>query len=254
MLAKILAGGLIVGLFSSIFGGKAVEIIRPDFSNTINKAVHFSNGVSLSYEVPGNLSNLMGFAEGYKDGSPRSFEVSLEDQQGFSQVRWRTAKSIEGAMWKYLGDKKKGLGGELGGLNFDLSLNQYQDDSLKSYIFQAYETYLNGPNGSNTEIRESEMGDGATDEELGDWIAYAPDKIEHRDISGTYFLFWPQRNEQRGYEFIYYVLPLNEQLFVSFRFQYSANGSSDQEYSEHTSMILEDIDAFMQRVVVSAKK
>lgn len=254
MLGNILAGGLIVGLFSMIIGAKEVDITRPDFSNVINKAIHFSNGVSLSYEIPGNLSTQMGFAKGYIEGSPRTFNVSLEDQEGFSQIRWRFARSIEGAMWSYLGDKDKGVGGELGGLNFDLSLNQFQGDSLEVHILQAYEKYLNGPNGSNTEIRESEMGEGATDEELGDWIAYAPSKIEQREVSGTTFLYWPQRNEQRGYEFVYYVLPLNEKLFVSFRFQYSVNGKSDQEVSEHTSMVLEDIETFMQRMVVSVKK
>lgn len=251
LVVKLITGGVIVGLFSLFFGAKEVETVRPDFTNVINKAVHFGNGVSLSYEIPGNLSSLMDFGQGYMKDSPRTFDVSLDDRQGFSQDRWRMAKSIDGAMWSYLGDKKRGLGGELGGLNFDLSLNQYQGDSLESHIFQSYETYLNGPNGSNTEIRESEMADGASDEELGNWIAYAPSKVERREIAGAAFLYWPQSNEQRGYEFIYYVLPLNEKFFVSFRFQYSANANDDQEYAENISMIREDIDTFMQRVVVS---
>ncbi|MFC1747602.1 hypothetical protein ACFL2V_02220 [Pseudomonadota bacterium] len=102
----------------------------------------------------------MGFANGYMEGSPLTFKVSLEDKQGFSQKRWRMSKDIEGAMWDYLGDKKKGLGGELGTLHFDLSLNQYSGDSLEAYILQAYGSYLNGPEGTNSEIRKTEMGEG----------------------------------------------------------------------------------------------
>jgi len=83
-----------------IFGAKEVEVTRPDFANVINSTVHFSNGVSLSYEIPGNLSNLMGFAGGYVAGSPRTFQVSVDEQENFSQRRWRMAKDTEGSMVK----------------------------------------------------------------------------------------------------------------------------------------------------------
>ena len=251
MLTKIMVGGLIVGLFSMIFGAKEVELTRPDFANVINKAVHFNNGVSLSYEIPGNLSNLMGFAGGYIAGSPRTFNVSVDEQQGYSQRRWRMAKDIEGSMWDYLGDNKKGLGGELGTLYFDLSLNQYTGTSLEKHILREYEIYLNGPNGKNTKVRLDEMGETIPDEELGDWIVHAPTVIEKRMVGGAEFLYWQQRNEHRGYDFVYYVLPLDDQRFVSFMFKYTVKANSEQDLKEQTAIMLDDIETFMQRVTVS---
>ncbi len=247
---KTIAGGLIVGLFSMIFGANEVEITRPDFTNVINKTVHFDNDVSLSYEIPGNLSNLMGFAGGYIASSPRTFNVSLDEQEGFSQNRWRMAKNIEGSMWDYLGDKKKGLGGELGTLYFDLSINQYSGSSLEKYILREYETYLNGPSGKNTKVRIDEMGEAIPDEELGDWIVHAPAVIEKRMVGAVEFFYWQQRNEHRGYEFVYYALPLNEQRFVSFMFKYTVKANTEQDLEEQTAIMLDDIDTFMQRVVI----
>lgn len=242
-----------MGLFSMFFGAKEVEITRPDFSDVINKAVHFSNGVSLTYEVPGNLSKLMGYSKGYKAESPRTFQVKLDDNAGFSQNRWRMVKEIDGGMWDYLGDKKKGLGGELGTLYLEVGLNQFNGPTVESYVLQAYETFLNGPKGKNTKVRIDENGETIPDDELGDWIVHAPKSIEKRQISDTEFLFWEQRNEQRGYDFIYYVLPLNEQHFVSIRFHYTVKANNKQDLQEQKAIMLEDIDNFMQRVLVSVK-
>ena len=108
-----------MGAFSSFFENDEPKLIRPDYANVINKEVIFDNGVLLSYEIPTNLSKLMGYAERYVSESPRVIKVNLLDQQGFEQQGfeqdgWRYAKKIDGGMWNYLGDKKKGLNGELG--------------------------------------------------------------------------------------------------------------------------------------------
>jgi len=250
MLTKIMVGGLIVGLFSMIFGANEVEVTRPDFANVINKAVHFNNGVSLSYDIPGNLSKLFGYAEGYVENSARTFKASLGDKQGFESDGWRLAKKIDGGMWDYLGDKKKGLGGELGTLNVNIALNSYPGGAFDTYLVDSYEVFLNGPEGKNTEIRQSEMGEGATDEELGHWIVTGPGPIDRISFSDREFLSWRVSNEHRGYEFIYYALPVDDTTFITFLFYYTAKANNEQEYAEHSAFILEDIQTFMQRVVI----
>ncbi len=239
-----------MGLFSMIFGANEVEITRPDFTNVINKTVHFDNDVSLSYEIPGNLSKLFGYAESYVADSARTFQVSLENQKDFGPDGWRLAKKIDGGMWDYLGDKNKGLGGELGTLNVNIALNFYPGGAFETYLVDSYEMFLNGPEGKNTEIRQSEMGDGATDEELGHWIVTGPGPIERVSFSGREFLSWRVSNEHRGYEFIYYALLLDDKRFVTFLFYYTAKAKNEQEYTEHSALILEDIQTFMRRVVI----
>lgn len=243
-----------MGLLSFLLGCNAAVETGPDFSQTVNKVIHFENSPSIAYEMPGNMSNLFNFAEKYANESPKTFNITNLNAVDYKQDKWRLAKSIDGAMWDYLGKKSEGPDGELGRLNVDFSINKSEPIELEAFIERAYEHFLNGPDGMNTEIRESEDAQGLSDDELGHWIVHAPTKFERKTINGTEYLHWSVTNEHRWREFVYYVFPLNDETFVAIQFHYSISANGEEPHQKQNTIILSDIDNFMQRVNVSTNK
>lgn len=240
---------LILGLFSLLFGCDNTEISRPDFSDSMSKVVHFSNGTQLTYDMPGNMSDMFNFSDRYKNESPRTFNYDFSDASGFKKDNWRIVKNIDGAMWAYIGPKNKGVGGEVGELKIDILVNEYSGEDFGSFVVDAYEDYLNGPEGVNTNIRNSEIGQDATDEELGSWIVSGPKALEKRKLNDIEYFYWAVENEQRGNTYAHYIL--DDHYFLSFSFNYKVRAGSDSEYEAQLGLVVEDIDKFMQRVSLS---
>jgi len=251
---KQISGVFVMGIISLLFGCKEVELIQPDFTNSMNKVIHLNNGATLSYEMPGNMSNNFNFSERYKVESPKTYRIDISDTSEYKPDTWKLAKKIDGGMWDYFGDKKKGLNGELGSLNVALFISEYSDGNIERYVLNAYENFLNGPDGLNTKMRSSEMGQSYTDIELGDWIVNAPPQLNRITFGGKEYFHWQVKNENRGREFVYYIFPLDDKHFISFMFHYTVKVKDEQGLAAQTGFVLADIARFMKHVEFHEKQ
>lgn len=242
--------GTMLSLFSGLLGCKTIDLSGPDFEDPILKVAQVEPSLQLSYEVPGNMSKLMNFAERYKSESPRTYKIGLDNNVDFKTEQWRLSHKIDGAMWEYHGPKDKGIDGALGELNFRISLDKSdKNKNLSEFIIDSIDHYLNGPDGFNTEVRESEIGEGKTDEELGSWIIKTPTSLEPLTQSDRKFLsfsiVW-----REGEYYKYFVLPVNDERFLTLTFRYTVSANSGEEHSENEKIILQDIEKMVANIAI----
>ena len=245
---------VIMTFFSGLFGCKNMPIVGPDFSQVIGKVIHVDTGVRVEYSMPGNMSSLFNYDERYAQESERTLSVSVSDTSKYVKDNWQDAYYLDGASWDYKGDKTQGIRGDLGGFSFRVSLSQSQGEGgLQDYIVSAYDDFLNGVNGVNTELRQGEgLEPNLSDEELGALIVHAPN-IQTVKINGVEYLHWSIANEYPGRYYTYFVRRVDQRNFISFRFYYTITARSESEVLDVKSRAKSDVDHMMQNVFIIDK-
>ncbi|WP_139309763.1 hypothetical protein [Teredinibacter haidensis] len=243
-----------MGILANLLGCKTTPTRGPDFLDTRIKVIHLNTGLSIHYEMPGNMTSMFNYGERYTLESSSTLQVDISDASKYEQDYWRNAYYIDGATWDYESKKNKGIAGQLGSLNVRISVNRHEEHngSLPEHIEAAYEKFLNGPNGLNTEMRQGVEGEAPlSDEELGDLIVRTPTIKDTREYNGVTLLTWSIANEHPGRYFHYFVYPIDAQHFLSLRFYHVITAKNNHEVNEVHSRAEQDIEQFMQRVTIS---
>lgn len=230
---------LFMSFLGGLFGCSDVAESGPDFDVVINKTLHIDDGIRVEYQVPTNMSNLMGFADKYKKESPVSRSVDCAKADEFNTVMWRKTHKVDGAMWDYHSNKMFSSK-ELASLNLELEVWPVNDAMhIIDMIEKSYNDYLDGDEGINTRVRNNSPG--VTDAEIGDWILRKPNEIAQIKLDDLEFLSWEIDGEVTGRKSIYYVLPLNSKCHLLAWFHYAIHADSSEEYDKADYRIRTDI-------------
>jgi len=210
-------GGVIISLL--VWGGMALGVSMnrkrfsvPSLDEAWTQTIIFSNGCQFRFTLPKPQNN---YSE-HED----IIRIDLASEDKFEQQAWQRAHMIRCEGWHYGRFIPMTGGGEDGELIVSLSLNQCDDMELSNFIIASYQNYYNGPEGSNTELRQSEMGEGLSDEELGDWLVKVPHYIETTSINGSDYSHWCLERKS-GYSHIYYAygMRFDRYFLIEFRFR-----------------------------------
>lgn len=238
----------------SIFGCSTQSAPKgPDFEHTIDKVLHINQEVRIHYSIPKNLSTMFNYAERYENETSRSVSVPSLSELTIEPHLWRDSHEIDGGMWDYIGSRKQGLGGDMGGLHFHVSIDKKpSQESTEAFVNRSLDEYLNGSDGINTDVRNSEMGKGLDDEELGHWIIKSPTPTESTiaGVPATYYtLDW-----QNGKQYQIYLVPLsNPEYLVCFTFYYTVSSQTIEEHEQQTARVLEDIERIKSLIKIEQK-
>lgn len=231
-----------MSLLSALFGCKATPLKGPDFDVTIPKALHIQPYFTVTYEMPGNMSNLMGFAARYPTESPRTIVFNTKDHNDFSRRGWKKALKIDGAIWEYNIKNR-------GSLNLAIEIvNKPESTSLTNFLKNSYEEHYNGENGINTEVRAENPN--ISDEELGGVIRNPPVLYKPVKLNGTESLSWTEIDEFSGFKIIYYAFKLDEIHTLFFSFDYSMSIKRESDIPLLEEKIQADIQEYMSRVAI----
>ena len=111
----------------------------------------------MDYRVPSGMSQLKGFSVGHK-GQFKSTQINQLSDLTYQEDGWRDASNLEVGMWDYFQGKNKTLENSIAKLSLSVDVNRIDclDDScLKATVSSAYEEFLSGENGINTQAREN---------------------------------------------------------------------------------------------------
>lgn len=236
---------LLMSLISTLFGCKPASLQGPDFNQTIPKILHIKPGITVTYEMPSNMSNLMNFGIRYPNESPRTITFDTTEEHKFQLWHWRESVMLDGAMWDY---KMKGRA-DLN-LRIDIALKP-ELTSLKSFIASLYEEFYNGENGLNTNFRRKRPN--RSDDELGSWIKSIPNDFSEISVNGAPAFTWSEDSRDTGQGARYYALEFHDRYFLTFAFLSSISARNTKELEMAKNKIPQDIAAFMERVHVVQK-
>ncbi len=239
-----------MSLFTLLFGCKQMPIKGPDFSDTVLKIAHLSTGESVEYEMPGNMTKDFNYDQRYKRESEKTQKINVLDKSKYEKERWQTAYYIDGASWDYVADKSQGVNGELGRINFRVSVGRYEGE-IQTFIHNAYDAFLNGPNGVNTEVREVSASDGVDVENYSSLLIEAPKIFSDEIINKGGYLRWKLKNEHPGYTFEHFLYVLNNEYYLICTFYYKVKARSDEERKKMNIVVQNDIGKIMSRVFIS---
>lgn len=238
-----------MSLFTLLFGCKQVPIKGPNFSDAIFKIVHLSTGESVEYEMPGNMTKDFNYDQLYKKDSERTKKIDVFDESKYEADRWQSAYYIDGASWDYMADKSQGINGELGRVNFRVSVGLH-DGEIQSFIRKAYDTFLNGPGGVNTEVRTVSAADGVDVEHYSSLLIEAPKVFSNKKFNEIDYLHWKLKNEHPGYTFEHFLYVLDSDRYLICTFYYKVRAKSDEEREKMNLVIQDDVSKIMSRVLI----
>lgn len=239
---------VVMSIFNFLFGCKQMPIKGPDFSETIFKVIHIGSGISMEYEMPGNMSEYFNYDQRYKSESERTLKVDLVDLQ-YGRNTWQLAWNLDGAAWEYTAGKSQGLNGELGSISFNLFAGRYSGD-LNAFVAEAYDEYFNGPEGANTEVRKIAKEERKSADELDFLMVKPPQSFATQNINGTNYLHWKLENEHPGRTYDYFLYRVDDQHYLAFMFYHTFSAGSEEELAQMKTLINEDIDKFMSHVFI----
>lgn len=232
-----------MSFLSFLFGCKPASLQGPNFNQTFPKVLHIKPGITVTYEMPSNMSNLMNFAQRYAEESPSTIIFNTAEIQRYEKWHWRAAKKLDGAMWDYAikGDADLKV-------RIDVTVKPSPDD-LQVVIQSLYEEFYNGEDGLNTRFRKSRPN--RSDEEFGSWIKPVPNNFRETSINGVNVLTWSEEGRDTGREAQYYALEIQGQFFLTFAFLYTISTNSEKEQESIRKRIPNDIDEFMKRIHIT---
>ncbi len=242
-----------MSLLTFLFGCKQIPVKGPDFSDAIFKVIHLDSGLSIEYEMPGNMSKYFSYDQRYKEESERTQSITLSESLKCQQNTWQQAHEFDGATWEYTAGKSQGLNGELGNLNINLFIGCYTGD-IKAYISQAYDAYLNGPSSPNSEARAFGGREGLDEDEIAQMLLESPSALNEKKINNVNYLYWTMKNEFSDRPHTYFLYVINERYYFSVRFDHGFSVSSDEELAEIKKLVACDMEKFMSRVFIRIEK
>ncbi len=238
-----------MALLSTLFGC-GNKLSGPDFEHQENKVIVLSNDIRIDYEMPGDMSSMLGFSEKQKK-QPKSINIDDINSLNFETKGWRTTNNLDVGMWEYYRGKKnveKNIAAELS-IRIDIhKINDGNTTSLKSYLKATYEEYLNGTNGINTKTRKDFAE--YSDDELTKWLVEMPE-FKETNINNADFISWHVYGEVRGRHLQYYVTPIDDTHYLTIRIRYSYSALSDEELSELEVLLPEDIEKLVQQIKIT---
>lgn len=211
-------------VFATVWAGMALlvafrrrKFALPVFEDVDEQTIHFSNGYLLRYKFPKLQYNYGQIKD--------DIYIDLTSDDEFVQTEWQSARMIRHEVWHYGRVIPMMGGGEDGELLVRMSLNKYNDKKLDDFIITSYQKYYDGPDGLNTEVRQSEMGKGVTELELGDWPVKMPVCIESRFVNGCKYLYWELKIRTSSCQYYAYHLCSDRFFLVEFKYR----GSDDNK-------------------------
>ena len=184
----------------------------PSIDEGTTYTVKFSQAGELSYTVP--------YAQQHTEGKSVLREMDLSDTSLFNPNGWRISHQLGFYSWEFGRFIPFKMQGEAGDFRMTVSVNCYEGD-LKKFILDSYEEYFNGPDGRNTEVRQSpDFGQDLTDEELGPWIVHVPESLDVKMVNAIEFLHWSVSNEFQQRPHLHFAYALTEDKYVLFTFSY----------------------------------
>jgi hypothetical protein len=233
---------IIMSILTTLFGCKEQDSFGPDYTQTIQKAVHIDSGPTVTYQMPGNMSNILDFGKRYIQESPRTIHFSRDSGNECEQWHWRKSCDLDGGMWDY---KMKGSAS----LNLRIEMLPTEDGhDVEAFITHLYDDFLNGTEGLNTGVRTRNPG--VEDEDLGSWIRPIPNDFRWYQHSGRKVLTWSENGDQTGNFARYHAITIEDNLFLNFAFLYTVSADSEKELALIKTSVAQHIDDFMSRVKI----
>lgn len=241
-----------MSLLTFLFGCKQIPVKGLDFSSAVFKVIHLDAGLSIEYEMPGNMSKYFNYDQRYKEESERTLNIELSEDLRCQKSTWQKAYEFDGATWEYTAGKSQGLNGELGNISINLFIGCYTGD-IQVYITQAYDTYLNGSSGPNSEARAFGAREGRDEDEIAQMLMEGPKALHEKKINNASYLYWTMEKEFSDRPHTYFLYVINKKYYFSVRFDHGFSVKSDEELAGMKQQISSDVEKFMSRVVVKVK-
>lgn len=236
----------------SVLGCKELPVKGPNFADATFKVVHLTSGHSVEYEMPGNMSKYFNYDQRYKEESERTQSITLSESLKCHQNTWQHAHEFDGATWEYTAGKSQGLNGELGNISINLFIGCYTGD-IQASVAQAYDTYLNGSSGPNSEARAFGAREGRDEDEIAQMLMEGPKALHEKKINNASYLYWTMEKEFSDRPHTYFLYVINKKYYFSVRFDLGFSVKSDEELAGMKQQISSDVEKFMSRVVVKVK-
>jgi len=240
---------LIMTLISTLLGC-GNKISGPDFEHQENKVIVLNDDFRIDYQIPGNLSLFMDFAEKHKKQS-KSITLDKINNLEYEKHLWRNTHTLDTGMWEYYRGKRNVEANTAANLSVSINIHKLQFDNtsiIQKFLHNAYESYLNGVNGTNTEVRKENPE--LSDEELGQWIVQVP-KFNTVNINRVDYTYWHTYGEVNGRNLKYFITPINNEYYFELRFRYSLSAKNEKEADAVETMITNDINEFMKQLHIS---
>lgn len=238
-----------MALLSTLFGC-GNKLSGPDFEHQENKVIVLNNAFRIDYQLPGDMSSMLGFSEKQKK-QPKSINIKDINNLNFETKGWRSTYNLDVGMWEYYRGKKhveKNTAAELSA-RIDLhKITSGNTGQLKSHLKTTYKEYLNGGSGINTKTRKNFAE--YSDDELSKWLVTMP-KFEGINIKNTVFISWHVFGEVRGRHLQYYVTPVDDKHYLTIRIRYSYSAKDDEELAELETMLPTDIEKLINQIEIS---
>lgn len=240
---------LIMALLSMLLGC-GNKLSGPDFEHHENKVIVLDEKFRIDYQVPGNLSQIMGFENEYRK-QPKSIEIDALTNLEFKAEAWRESIGLDHVTWEYYRGNRgieKNTAADFS-LDIDIHKSTAGDvPTLTKSLMQGYEKYLNGDDGINTDIRAKFQD--LSDEEMGQWIVQMP-SFNVLDINGITFINWKTCGEIKGWNLEYFITPIDRNHYLAIYFKYSFSAKNSKELASLELMVSSDIEAFMKQLKIS---
>lgn len=234
---------LTMSLISMLLGCKTTSLKGPDFVESIPKVLHVKPYYTVTYEMPGNMSNLMGFGTRYLIESPRTFVFDTSTANEFSRFDWRRSFDLDGAMWEYNVRNR-------GSLNLGIEiLKTSESKTLKEFLRESYEKFYNGENGLNTELRAARPTH--SEEDFGGKLRVVPSEYTPISLNQAEAIRWQEVDKIAGYEVTYYAIQIDPSHTLLFSFRYSMSVLKESDIPKLQDKIRSDIDEYMSHVEIT---
>ncbi|MFL0809134.1 MAG: hypothetical protein K6L76_01850 [Agarilytica sp.] len=241
-----------MSFLSALFGcnDKTIDIKGPNHETGKVTVVHLDETARIEYALPGNISKQFDVDSiREQDEKTKTFDLGTLQNEDFEQDGWRSKRFIDAGRWDYLGPKNEGLAGELGWLNLTLELNKSElaDFSEKGIQDNIKASFLKNLEVANEEIRSHYPG--YSEDNLAHVLLPPPESFDWVDVNGTRMLTWLS-NESKGSPKAYYVLPLNQNYFVSIIVSHHTSVNDDKLLKQITRRIQSDISQILGAFVI----
>lgn len=238
-----------MSILNMLFGCKQSSIKGPDFDDVIVKIIHLETGQTVEYEMPGNMAKEFNFDVKYKNESERTVRIGFSNTSEYEEDTWQLSRYVDGASWNYIAGTFLGLEDSVARINFRISAGQYYGD-IRSFIKDAYERYLNGPEGPNADARKFGVREKLDLADVQSMLVHAPDEFSTRKVNDVEYLHWVVENESSVGVYNHFLYVIDSENYLDFNFYHYYSARSDEELERVKVMVAEDLDKVMSHVFI----